>query len=215
MRNFLFALLTCSLSIFMSDASASIGRSIAAATGDTINGKPMEIRFNYGQNTLKIKNNTLRIDLSPLGANYFDESTVDEPQFVPGAGWMHYIMNPGWHAVLALREPSGAGESQASYMLIHAGDESRVMPATAVADTTGTFAVASRKGVLLGTSSQKGCYLPLCNYLGLAQFDEVDLDIIAYDPDLAQPALEVHVPNTLSGGYKIGVNTLEIRELNR
>jgi hypothetical protein len=214
MRNLLFILLTFYLSIFINDASAYFSRSMASAPGDTITGTPMKIIFNYGQNTLRINNNTLRIDLVPLGANYFDESTIDDPQFVPGIGWVHYIMNPAWHAVLALREPSGAGESQASYMLIHAGDESRVMPATAVADTTGTFAVASRKGVLLGTSGQKGCYLPLCSYLGLGQFNEVSLDIVAFDPDLAQRALEVHVPNTLSGGYKIGVVTLDIRELS-
>lgn len=140
MRNILYSLLTFCLVIFIYDASANVLGIGFASNVDMIDGDPMEIRFN-------------------------------------------------------------------------AGDESQAMPATAVADTAGTFAVASRKGVLLGTSGEKGCYFPLCNFLGLAQFDEVNLVIIAHDQDLSQPALEVRVPNTPAGGYKIGVNTLEIREL--
>ncbi|MCK9400228.1 MAG: hypothetical protein M0Q51_09605 [Bacteroidales bacterium] len=181
-------------------------------TGDTIVDPPAEILFDYGQNVLKIGSNKLRIDLSTLGANSYEEHTIEIPVYASDVGWVHYVMDPDWHGVLVLWEIDGEikSDSRASYMIIHAGDESKVLLATAIHDDSGFFAVASLKGILLRTCENKGYYFPLNNALGINELEGIQLKIIGYDSELGQKAIEVRVSNATVEGIKVGINTREV-----
>jgi len=181
-------------------------------TGDTIVDPPAEILFDYGQNVLKIGSDKLRIDLTALGANSFEEHTIEIPVYASDIGWVHYVMDPDWHGVLVLWEIDGEvkNESRASYMILHAGDESKVLLATAINDDSGLFAVASLKGILLRTCESKGFYFPLSDALGINEMEGIQLKIIGYDSELGQKAIEVRVTNAMVEGIKIGINTREV-----
>lgn len=179
--------------------------------------QPLEIAFIYGQNLLELGTERLRLDLTALGADAFDQNTVDMPVSTPQEGWVHYIMNPSWHGLLILWEADMENETkgQARYMYIHAGDEGNLVTSTAIYDVEGVFAIATEKGVMLRAPGGNGYYFPVSEALGLNRLESVRLSMISHDPELEQKALEVRFEGASVKGVKIGVFTKEIGYLAR
>lgn len=174
--------------------------------------QPAKVVFIEGQNLMEIGTDKLRIDLSELGVDYFDNNTSDTPLFSEKDGWVHYIMNPAWHAVLVIWEKQAdtPAETHARYMIIHASDESALLPKTAVQDESGVFAVATKKGIMMRPGNGIGYYLPVSSALGLEEMKDTRLSILEYDPELKQKVVEVRFSNATLTGIKIGVENRQI-----
>jgi len=173
---------------------------------------PITISFIYGQNLLEMGTDKLRLDLSVLGTNVFDENTSDFPIFSPDEGWVHYILNPSWHGVLVVweREEGSTSVTEARYMFIHAGDESLVLPSTVIHDDAGVFVVATQNGVMIRTGKGNGYYVPLSTALGLEEIKDTRLTILDHDPELKQKAVEARFSNASLKGIKIGIENRQI-----
>lgn len=175
--------------------------------------KPMDkVSFIYGQNLLEIGPDKLRLDLSALGTNFFDENTSDFPIFSPDEGWAHYILNPSWHGVLVVweRDTGCTPGGEARYMIIHAGDESLLSLSSVIQDPSGVFAVATQKGALIRAGKGNGFYVPISTSLGLEELSDTRLTISETDPELNQKVVEVRFSNASLKGIKIGLENRQI-----
>jgi hypothetical protein len=200
------------LVFFLFGALTAYSRDLPYFSDNNPEDNPDKITFIYGQNLLEIGPDKLRIDLTGLGASFFDEKTIEMPVFVPDENWVHFILNPEWHGVLMLWEKDTAAEigSRAKYMIIHAGDESKILPATAIKDEAGVFAVATRKGIMVRADEGIGYYVPVSTALGLSCLERPILKILQYDPELRQRVVEVRFENATIAGIKIGIETREV-----